>query len=205
VQKSIRLDRNFQSFYAASIAASFEGRNRPGRPEFFRRFAHACRSAAVNRDDQVREIKVLMDLVARSATTLAPAEMQIDARAFIDPEIHRRETRRLFREGPLCIGPSCLLKNPGDYWTFDDTGVPVVLVRTATGELKGYVNICSHRSAPVAVGSGTAKGMVLTCPYHGWSYSLDGRLRGIPYGKEGFPCVEKSERGLLEIPSSVTA
>ena len=154
----------------------------------------------MNRVDQINEIKVLMDLVANSATSLDEAEMEFDAGVFTDPGVYKRETEKLFRQGPLCVGPSCLLKQPGDYWTFDDAGVPVVLVRTQTGQVKGYVNICSHRSAPVAVGRGNARGMALTCPYHGWSYSLDGRLRGIPYAKEGFPCVDKSERGLVEIP-----
>jgi carnitine monooxygenase subunit len=154
----------------------------------------------MNRTDQIAEIRVLMDLVARSATSLAPTEMQLDASVFIDPGVYQRETTALFRQGPLCVGPSCLLKQPGDFWTFDDTGVPILLVRNTSGTLKGFVNICSHRSAPVAVGSGSAKAMALTCPYHGWTYTLDGRLRSIPYGKEGFPCVEKSERGLLEIP-----
>ena len=154
----------------------------------------------MTRDDQILELKTLMDLLARSSTSLAETEMRIEASAFTDPEVHRRETRRLFREGPLCVGPSCLLKNPGDYWTFDDTGVPVVLVRDAGGQLRGFVNICSHRSAPVAVGSGNARGKALTCPYHGWSYSLDGRLRGIPAGRDGFPCVDKATHGLPEIP-----
>ena len=154
----------------------------------------------MNRQDQISEIKVLMGLAANSATALDASEMELDAGIFTDPVMYKRETEKLFRQSPLCVGPSCLLKDPGDFWTFDDTGVPIVLVRTQTGQLKGFVNICSHRSAPVAVGRGNAKGLAFSCPYHGWTYSLDGRLRGVPYGQQGFPCLEKSERGLVEIP-----
>lgn len=154
----------------------------------------------MNRENQVKEIKVLMALAENSATALDASEMVLDAGIFTDPDMYRRETDSLFRHNPLCIGPSCLLKAPGDFWTFDDTGVPVVLVRTQTGQVRGFINICSHRSAPVAVGRGHAKGMAFTCPYHGWTYALDGRLRGVPYGQHGFPCLEKSEHGLIEIP-----
>jgi Rieske [2Fe-2S] domain len=110
----------------------------------------------MNRDDQIQEIKTLLNLVANSATALDETEMEFDAGVFTDPGVYKRETEKLFRHGPLCVGPSCLLKQPGDYWTFDDTGVPILLVRTQSGQVKGYVNICSHRSAPVAVGRGNA-------------------------------------------------
>ena len=154
----------------------------------------------MNREALVNETKILLDMVERQGTSLAPSEMEIDTAIYSDAEIHARETRRLFREYPLCVGPSCMLPEAGDYWTFDDTGVPILLVRTQSGGLNAFLNVCSHRGAPVAVGRGNARGLALSCPYHGWSYSLDGRLRGIPYGREGFPCVDKSQRGLLELP-----
>lgn len=154
----------------------------------------------MNHEALMNEARILLDMVEHNGTSLAPAEMEIDTAAYTESQTYARETRRLFKEYPLCVGPSCMLRNAGDYWTFDDTGVPILLIRTQSGAINAFLNICSHRAAPVAVGRGNARGMALSCPYHGWSYSLDGRLRGIPYQREGFPCVDKSQHGLLELP-----
>lgn len=81
-----------------------------------------------------------------------------------------------------------------------DAGVPIVLVRTQAGQVKGYVNICSHRGAPVAVGKGNAKGMALTCPYHGRSYTLDGGLLEIPVAeRDGLICLCAQPGGRLDV------
>lgn len=153
----------------------------------------------MNREEQIVEAKTLMDFVDRNHTSLAPAEMELDTTVFTDEAVYRAEVEQLFRNYPLCVGPSCLLREPGDFWTFTDTGIPILLVRGADGELRGFVNLCSHRGAPVAVGRGKARGNVLTCTYHAWTYTLDGRLRGVPYGKEGFPCLKKDELALRPV------
>ncbi|GMG88360.1 aromatic ring-hydroxylating oxygenase subunit alpha [Biformimicrobium ophioploci] len=146
----------------------------------------------------VREIKTLLDLVERKATTLADSVMEIDVREYTNPEQFEKEKIELFRNYPQFVGPSCLLPNPGDYYAFDDTGVPILIVRAADGSLNAFVNICSHRGAPLTeCASGQAKrGKMFSCPYHGWSYNLDGELVGIPFGKEGFPDIDRSKLGL---------
>jgi phenylpropionate dioxygenase-like ring-hydroxylating dioxygenase large terminal subunit len=154
----------------------------------------------MNRAEQIAEAKVLMDYASRGYTSLAPSEMELENTVFTDEAAYRAETAKLFRDYPLCIGPSCILREPGDFWTFNDTGVPILLVRDAAGAVHAYLNICSHRGAPVAVGRGKAKGGAFSCPYHAWTYSLDGRLRGVPYAKDGFPCVEKEKLGLKPLP-----
>jgi Rieske 2Fe-2S family protein len=78
----------------------------------------------------------------------------------------------------LPVGRVEELPNPGDYRTFDILGEPVLLVRNAAGALRALANVCQHRGVAVAEGAGNAKGF--TCPYHAWTYDLDGRILGTP-------------------------
>ncbi|WP_226702784.1 aromatic ring-hydroxylating oxygenase subunit alpha [Microbulbifer elongatus] len=152
----------------------------------------------MQRQDQIREIKILMDLVERKTTTMADSVMEIDVAEYTSQEQFDREKLELFRNYPQFVGPSCLVPNPGDFYAFDDTGIPILIVRNAKGDLNAFVNICSHRGAPLAeCASGQARrGKMFSCPYHGWSYDLDGKLIGIPFGKEGFPGVDRDKLGL---------
>lgn len=152
----------------------------------------------MQRQDQIREIKILMDLVERKTTTMADSVMEIDVAEYTSQEQFDREKLELFRNYPQFVGPSCLVPNPGDFYAFDDTGIPILIVRNAKGDLNAFVNICSHRGAPMAeCASGQARrGKMFSCPYHGWSYDLDGKLIGIPFGKDGFPGVDRDKLGL---------
>lgn len=152
----------------------------------------------MQRQDQIREIKILMDLVERKTTTMADSVMEIDVAEYTSQEQFDREKLELFRNYPQFVGPSCLVPNPGDFYAFDDTGIPILIVRNAKGDLNAFVNICSHRGAPLAeCASGQARrGKMFSCPYHGWSYDLDGKLIGIPFGKDGFPGVDRDKLGL---------
>lgn len=95
--------------------------------------------------------------------------------------IHEREIERIFRREWTCAGHVSELKAEGDYLTFDVVGHPVFVVHDHSGELRAYSNVCQHRSARLLSGNGNAK--LITCPYHGWGYELDGRLRGAPLMK----------------------
>jgi phenylpropionate dioxygenase-like ring-hydroxylating dioxygenase large terminal subunit len=108
------------------------------------------------------------------------------------------ERERLFRGQPLFMGLSCRLPNPGDYLTEEIAGVPLLLVRGQDGKLRAFANICRHRGAPVASGCGQAR--VFACPYHGWTYSLDGKLAGI-LRPDPFPGVDKASHGLAPMPA----
>ena len=103
----------------------------------------------MQRQQLIEEIKTLMDLVARGTTSLADSVMELDVREYTDPERFQREKIELFRNYPQFVGPSCLLPEAGDYFAFDDTGVPILIVRTPGGGLNAFVNICSHRGAPL--------------------------------------------------------
>lgn len=102
----------------------------------------------------------------------------------------------LFRRTPTPFCPSAALAKAGDYVAREAAGVPLVAVRGADGKARVFRNACRHRGTQVAQGSGCAKSFV--CPYHAWTYELDGRLRHVPHEK-GFPGLDKSTHGLVPV------
>ena len=97
---------------------------------------------------------------------------------YTSPEFLALEQRHIFARDWLCAGRADSLAQPGDYLTLEITGEPVVVLRDQTGALKAMSNVCRHRMSTLLQGRGQVR--VLTCPYHGWTYNLDGTLRGAP-------------------------
>ncbi|MYE13397.1 MAG: aromatic ring-hydroxylating dioxygenase subunit alpha [Gammaproteobacteria bacterium] len=107
-------------------------------------------------------------------------------RAYRDPEHFEREQEVLFAPHWGAVAHVSQLSEPGCYVATDLHGTPVVIVRGADGNLRGLSNVCRHRSYPIMRGAGKAERFV--CPYHAWSYDLDGKLLRAPYmdGTPGF-------------------
>ena len=135
---------------------------------------------------------------ANGTTAMSDAVFTNPVTAYASSERLQLEKQTLFRDYPILMAMSCQLANAGDYLTEDFSGTPLLLVRQKNGDLSGFINACAHRGAPVAQGAGT-RGSGFTCPYHAWSYELDGRLRNIP-GEEGFTCINRDDYGLKPIP-----
>jgi len=113
------------------------------------------------------------------ATTL-PSE------AFTSPLVYEREIEHIFLREWLCAGRIDQIPNPGDYVTLDLLGDKLVIVRGTDGQIRVLSRVCRHRAAEVVNGSGNARSF--RCPYHAWTYRLDGSLVGAPYMEdaEGF-------------------
>jgi phenylpropionate dioxygenase-like ring-hydroxylating dioxygenase large terminal subunit len=155
----------------------------------------------MQQDKLIEDVKTLIDYLDRDTSALADDIMTMSVSEYTDPEQFEREKTELFRNYPQFVGPSCIVPNTGDYFSFDDTGVPILIVRTEDGGLNAFVNICSHRGAPLTLdNSGQAKkSRMFACPYHGWSYDLEGELIGIPYGKLGFEGLDRKQLGLKKL------
>lgn len=102
----------------------------------------------------------------------------------------------LLRRMPVPFCPSAALREPGAYVARDAAGVPIVAVRGEDGEIRAFRNSCRHRGAELVSGLGSIKSFV--CPYHGWSYRLDGSLQRIPH-EQGFPGLDKETHGLVPV------
>ncbi len=113
-------------------------------------------------------------------TTALPFEQ---ARA-MPPEVYTtqefldQEIEHIFAKDWFCVGRADGLANAGDYTTADLAGQPVVVMRDRDGVLRAMSNVCLHRMSTLLHGSGNTRSIV--CPYHAWTYNLDGSLRGAP-------------------------
>jgi choline monooxygenase len=110
-----------------------------------------------------------------------------DARAmppsvYTSPEFLAHELESIFSKEWICVGRASRLAKAGDYMTYDLAGQPVVILRDNEGQLRAFSNVCLHRMSTLCEGSGNKR--TLVCPYHAWTYGLDGRLRGAPFMTE---------------------
>jgi len=105
------------------------------------------------------------------AQTLPPA-------CYTDAEFYEFEKEALFDHEWLCVGRESWASAPGDYFTTTVVDEPIVVARDMQGQLRAMSSVCQHRAMLVAEGHGNARAFV--CPYHRWSYGLDGRLLGAP-------------------------
>ncbi len=121
----------------------------------------------------------VVEHIRNGTSDLADQPMRNDISVYTDPVRHAAERQKLFRETPLVACLSRELPSPGSYRTFDETGVPIVIVRGADGEVKAFLNICMHRGARL-VREADGQARLFTCWFHGWSYGLDGKLAAAP-------------------------
>src|SRR5579862_5747077 len=102
----------------------------------------------------------------------------LPARLYTDADIFATEKEKIFSRTWQVVGHASQVANPGDYFTTELVGEPLLLVRGADGKLRGFYNVCRHRAGPPAEGCGSRK--LFRCGYHGWTYGLDGSLISAP-------------------------
>ena len=93
-------------------------------------------------------------------------------------EFLAHELEHIFKRDWLCAGRASALEKPGDYLTMEIAGEPIMVLRDREGNLRAQSNVCRHRMSTLLEGRGNVSAIV--CPYHAWTYSLDGSLRGAP-------------------------
>ena len=123
----------------------------------------------------------------RDAASLPPA-------LYTDPAVFTAERDAIFAREWMAVARSEWLAAPNSYLACDLVGDPIVLTRDAEGELRAFSNVCLHRACPIASGRGNAS--QLTCPYHRWTYGLDGRLKGTPLMEQA----RDFDRAALRLP-----
>src|ERR1700684_4334604 len=111
----------------------------------------------------------------------APLEMAytIPAAWYVDERIASLENQRVFGSNWIAVGRTDQVAAAGQFFTFDLAGEPLLIVRGTDNKLRAFFNVCRHHAAVVATAPcGVAQH--LRCPYHGWTYGLDGSLKGTP-------------------------
>jgi len=150
--------------------------------------------AALLTDHEITE-RVLSHIANRSTDTGA-ALWREPVENYRSKQRFDAEMQRVLRRSYTAFCPSAALPEAGSFIARDALGTPVVAVRGRDGVVRAFQNVCRHRGMRIAADSGCVNAFV--CPYHGWTYELDGKLRHIPHA-EGFPGLDKSHHGLAPL------
>ena len=123
---------------------------------------------------------------------------------YISEELYELELERLWRNTWIYMGHDSQVPKPGDFYTADIAGSPLVMLRGRDGEVRVFLNRCAHKGTRVVSAVEGTVGGALRCPYHGWTYRLDGSLRTVPL-KGGYDGTEIPEtahwQGLAQVPN----
>ena len=106
----------------------------------------------------------------------------LPGRFYTSPEIFELEVERIFMKEWLCVGRVEQFEKAGDYRALRIANEPLLVCKNASGQLQAFANVCPHRGVEVIRGEGNVD--QLQCPYHAWTFDLDGRLKGAPHNKE---------------------
>lgn len=120
----------------------------------------------------------------------------LPAHLYTDPSVLSWENENVFARSWQVVGRREQVQAPGNYFTCELAGEPLVIVRDQSGELRGFYNVCKHRAGPPATGCGSRK--LFRCGYHGWTYGLDGKLISAPEF-EGVQEFEAEKFGLTPV------
>src|ERR1043165_7547511 len=121
----------------------------------------------------------------------------IPAAWYTDPRIEALERTSVWSRSWQQVARAVQLNEPGAFVPAEVAGEPVLVVRGADGELRGFFNVCRHHAAAVMTAP-CGKVDRLRCPYHGWTYDLAGRLRGVPEF-DGVRDFDREATGLVPI------
>lgn len=148
----------------------------------------------------MKEIEAALDALR------AIADADFEQATAMPPDIYRSaafhewERNEIFAKDWLCVGLAAGLPKPGDYLSFSINDQPLLVLRGEDGEIRGLSNVCLHRMMRLVEGSGSCRRLV--CPYHAWTYDLDGRLVGAPHMKRT-PGFDPRAHRLLQIRTEV--
>lgn len=148
---------------------------------------------------QVEILKELMQQLDEGKNVDAGVQYKMPTDNYVCPEQATLEQESFFQNHPQLIGMSGDIPKPGDYFTMDDTGTPILATRDKDGKFHAFLNACRHRSVKVAPEERGNKS-IFVCPFHHWSYANTGNLLAIP-NEEHFGAIDKSCHGLLELPA----
>lgn len=154
----------------------------------------------MERGEQLRVIKGLMSHLDNGTNVDAGGQRRNPTSAYTDPERAKAEWQTFFQDYPQLLGLSSELASPGDFFTSDDLGKPIICTRDEAGNFRAFLNVCRHRGTIVETERrGNRK--LFSCPFHAWGYAPNGNLVAVPK-EDHFGNVDKSCNGLVELPSA---
>lgn len=144
----------------------------------------------------IRQIPAEKDAVS------VPLEAERPNAIFTGKPRYEAEQQKIFRRFPVPVTLEAVLAEPGSIVAIEAYGVPLLVSRTREGVIKVFVNSCQHKGSKLIEDCDVHVQGRLTCPYHAWTYGIDGKLIGVARA-DMFQGLDKSKRGLKELPSKV--
>jgi carnitine monooxygenase subunit len=151
----------------------------------------------MDRDQLIDLTRRAVKLARDKTTDMTASEYTVAADTYTSAE-RLAQDKAMLIASPQLVGYASELPGPGTYCTKTVMGRSVLLTRVSDGTLRAFDNVCLHRQSQITEGCGSARR--LACPYHSWTYDLDGNLVGVP-GKEGFPECRSAPARLTELPA----
>jgi Rieske 2Fe-2S family protein len=138
------------------------------------------------------QIKPRTQTAFRRATEVSSAAARsLPQKYFVSPEVFTEEQKKIFSKEWLLVGHQSQIADPGDYIVQLVNGESLIVVRDKSGEIHGFFNVCRHRGSRLIEDDGGNR-TAIQCPYHAWTYGLDGRLIGAPH-MDDVPGFEKAD------------
>jgi glycine betaine catabolism A len=133
----------------------------------------------------------------KTVETFTAGAKSLAQRYFVSSEIFAQEQNKIFSRQWVLVGHQNQIANPGDYFTTEVAGESLIMVRDKRGTIHGFYNVCRHRGSRL-IEPGSGQSATIQCPYHAWTYALDGRLMGAPHMDEvsGFDKADYSLRAV---------
>lgn len=154
----------------------------------------------MDKSERLRVLNTLTAHIASGTTADAGGIMRVPMSDFTCPQLFTQEQDVFFRHTPLCMGLSSELPEPNTYWSDNATGIPILMVRDGGGNFRAYANACRHRGSKV-VPEGRGSKKSFTCPFHAWTYGIDGNLLKV-YKDSHFGNVSNMNLSLIALPSA---
>lgn len=148
---------------------------------------------------QVSLLKLLLSLKEkRRHQEMLGEVIRLPSQIYTSKNILSDEMHTVFKEYPMVAGHAAHVREPGTYLLSDWDKLPFIVVRGNDGKLRAFINSCRHRGARLVDGS-SERLKRFVCPFHGWSYTLDGKLNAMTR-HYNFPSIKKSDCHLRELP-----
>jgi Rieske 2Fe-2S family protein len=130
----------------------------------------------------------------KTADTLPAGARTLPQRYFIAEDVFEKERDRIFARQWVCIGHQSQIANSGDYFTQEVAGESLIILRDQKNQPRAFYNVCRHRGTRLCEAKSGRVPQTIQCPYHAWTYALDGRLVGAPHMEkvDGFDKAEHS-------------
>lgn len=125
-----------------------------------------------------------MTTFQRTTESFVQGAKTLPGEYYTSPSILAEEQDRIFAQQWNCVGRASALANAGDYVLRDIAGESVIVLRDRGGELRAFFNVCRHRGTRLCAAASGQLSETIQCPYHAWTYTLDGRLIGAPHMQE---------------------